>query len=104
MTVDSIAEAFQTKLRVAILAVLYGGERDFNTLKDTLKTTDGNLSIQLSRLEEWGYITSRRETEGKKRTVYAATAFGKAMFRDYVDMLSVHIAETDEGKGKETNT
>ncbi len=92
MKFESIPEAFQTKLRVAIMAALYSGPKDFNTLKKITSATDGNLSIQLSRLEEQGYLTSSKTIKNKKsHTEYNATEVGKSMFYEYVELLAAVI-------------
>jgi len=91
MTYENIPEAFQTKLRVAITASLYNGEKDFNTLKELLNVTDGNLSVQLSKLEQFGYLVSEKATIGRKRTTYRVTEYGKEMFREYVELLTGSI-------------
>ena len=92
MKFDSIPEAFQTKLRVAIMAALYHGAKDFNTLKKITLSTDGNLSVQLSRLEEQGYLMVCKEILNKKtHTIYESTKLGKNQFLEYVEMLSMAV-------------
>lgn len=89
MNIDNIPEAFQTKLRVAVLAAVYSGEKDFNSLKELLDTTDGNLSVQLSKLEAYGYVDIRKETlKRKSRTVCTVTELGRKAFAEYVEMLT----------------
>lgn len=88
MTFDSIPEAFQTKMRVAILAALFNGEKDFNTLKEILKATDGNLSVQLSNLEKCGCITVQKNIVNKRsQTIYSISEEGRRLFSEYVEML-----------------
>ncbi|HBI73057.1 MAG TPA: MarR family transcriptional regulator [Lachnospiraceae bacterium] len=93
MNFDSIPEAFQTKLRVALMAALYNGPKDFKTLKLLTSSTDGNLSIQLTKLEEQGYLISRKSFVNKKsHTDYEATQIGKDKFEEYVDFLATIIS------------
>ena len=88
MNYDSIPEALQTKLRISILASIFNGEKDFNTLKEVLNVTDGNLSVQLKNLEQYGCLTSVKSGAGNnKRTVYNISEYGKKIFSDYVDLL-----------------
>lgn len=88
MTFDSIPEAFQTKMRVAILAAIYNGEKDFNTLKEILKATDGNLSVQLSNLEKYGCISVQKNIVNKRnQTIYSISEEGRRLFSEYVEML-----------------
>lgn len=101
MNYNSIPDALQTKVRIAIISALYNGEKDFNTLKRILELTDGNLSIQISKLEECEYVEAERKIEGKKRrTIYRLTPKGKSVFMEYVEML-LGIVESHENIGKE---
>ena len=101
MKYNSIPDALQTKVRIAIISALYNGEKDFNTLKRILELTDGNLSIQISKLEECEYVEAERKIEGKKRrTIYRLTPKGKSVFMEYVEML-LGIVESHENIGKE---
>ncbi len=101
MNYNSIPDALQTKVRIAIISTLYNGEKDFNTLKRILELTDGNLSIQISKLEDCEYVEAERKIEGKKRrTTYRLTQKGKEIFNEYVEMLQ-KIVDYKEKTGKE---
>ena len=52
MEINSIPEAFQTKLRLAIISALITGSKTFKELKIITSASDGNLGAQLSKLEE----------------------------------------------------
>lgn len=89
MDLQHIPEAFQTKLRLAVVSVLYGGEKDFNTLKALTGSTDGNLSVQLQKLQELGCIAIEKGLSGRRtRTLCRLTDEGRALFTSYVRMLS----------------
>ncbi len=105
MNYNSIPDALQTKVRIAIISALYNGEKDFNTLKRILELTDGNLSIQISKLEECEYVEAERKIEGKKRrTIYHLTPKGKGIFKEYVEMLlEIVDSKTDIEKEKNEN-
>lgn len=60
MEINAIPEAFQTKLRLAVLSALLTGEKNFRELKGITEATDGNLGAQLKKLEEAGYIAIRK--------------------------------------------
>ena len=83
-------EVVHGRMRLGVLAYLAGaGEADFNTLKDHLKTTNGNLSVHLGKLEAAGYVELHRSISGKRtRTVARPTAAGREALRDYVDRLA----------------
>lgn len=56
MEINSIPEAFQTKLRLAILSSLLTGQKSFSELKEITSSTDGNLGAQIKKLNELGYV------------------------------------------------
>lgn len=97
MDLQHIPEAFQTKLRLAVVSALYGGEKDFNTLKELTGSTDGNLSVQLQKLQEMGCIEIEKGFFGRRtRTLCRLTGHGRELFVSYVQMLT-GILETGEG-------
>lgn len=99
MEINAIPEAFQTKLRVAILSALLTGEQNFRELKKITEATDGNLGAQLKKLEEAGYIGIRKEFVGSKpQTTCTMTNFGRKQFREYVEMLERLLGQADGGQ------
>jgi len=61
---------------------------DFNTLKELLGVTDGNLASHTKALETENYITIEKQFIGKKpNTTYIATKEGRKAFRDHIDAL-----------------
>jgi DNA-binding PadR family transcriptional regulator len=61
---------------------------DFNTLKNLLDTTDGNLASHLSALEKNNLIRVHKQFIGKKpNTTYQATWEGKTAFKEHLDYL-----------------
>ncbi|MBT8326230.1 MAG: transcriptional regulator [Bacteroidia bacterium] len=63
-------------------------EVDFNTAKELLQVTDGNLASHSSSLEKLEYIKITKEFVGKKpRTSYSATPLGKKAFKAHIDGL-----------------
>lgn len=92
MTYDSIPDALQTRLRIAILSAIYNGEKDFNTLKEILNVTDGNLGVQLTKLEQYGCLTAAKTLSGRKnRTIYRISDYGRRIFVEYVELLRSSI-------------
>ena len=58
--------------------------------------SDGNLSIQLKKLESWEYVKSEKKLmNGKAVTQYEITEMGIQQFEEYVDFLESVI----KGKG-----
>ena len=61
---------------------------DFNTLKETLQVTDGNLASHINGLEKEEYISVKKEFVGKKpHTNFKATDKGKKAFAEHLDAL-----------------
>ena len=88
MTIDSIPEAFSVTLRIKILSCLVSSARTFNELLNLTQATKGNLSTQLMKLENWGYLISDKRIENRKtKTTYTLTSSGLRQFEEYVDLL-----------------
>lgn len=61
---------------------------DFNTLKELLELTDGNLASHLKALEKQNFIQVRKKFVGRKtQTVYYATTKGKSAFKAHIEAL-----------------
>lgn len=61
---------------------------DFNTLKELLGVTDGNLASHAKALESENYIVVEKQFIGKKpNTRYKATTDGKKAFAAHIDAL-----------------
>ena len=77
------------RLRLAVLTLLAAHEeRSFTELRDTLSVTDGNLVTHLRRLEEAGYVTSRKETgDGRPRSSFRVTRQGRQSLLRYVEEM-----------------
>ncbi|TXK52643.1 transcriptional regulator [Pontibacter qinzhouensis] len=86
---ENINKAFESRARLGIMSVLMVEERvDFNTLKETLQLTDGNLASHLRALEEANYLRVEKQFVGRKpNTTYQATEAGKSAFKEHLDAL-----------------
>ncbi|MGQ0743560.1 MAG: winged helix-turn-helix domain-containing protein [Acidimicrobiales bacterium] len=73
-------EVVHQRVRLGVLAILsQAGSADFGHLRQALALTDGNLSRHLGVLEEAGYISVRKQFEGRRpRTWLSATPAGRA--------------------------
>ena len=87
--IQNINKAFDHRIRLGIMSILMVNESaDFNTLKELLGVTDGNLASHTKALEAENYILIEKQFIGKKpNTTYAATKEGKKAFRDHIDAL-----------------
>jgi DNA-binding MarR family transcriptional regulator len=79
-------KAFENKTRLGIMSALYVNSRmDFNTLKDLLGVTDGNLASHLKSLEKSGYVEYKKQFLNRKpNTSYSATEIGKIAFTKHI--------------------
>ncbi len=85
----AIDEVLHSRVRLAIIAFLAGAEiADFSTVRDATKTTDGNASVHLRKLEDAGYVAvHKRFVARKPQTRYALTTSGRKALLDYVAHL-----------------
>ena len=61
---------------------------DFNTLKENLDLTDGNLASHLRSLENKEYIEVNKKFVGRKTsTTYKTTTKGIKAFKDHLNAL-----------------
>lgn len=82
-----------SQLRLSIMSLLMTVESaDFSFLKEQTDATAGNLSVQLSKLEEAEYIEILKTFQGKKpHTSCSVTQKGRKAFQDYVETLQSYL-------------
>lgn len=87
--IEHINKAFESRVRLGIMSALMVNDwLDFNTIKELLAVTDGNLSSHVTALESLEYIEVRKEFVGKRpRTSYRVTQPGRKAFTDHIDGL-----------------
>jgi DNA-binding HxlR family transcriptional regulator len=88
--IAKLNKVFESRVRLGIMSVLVVNDWvDFNTLKDLLEITDGNLASHLSNLERNELIQVKKQFVGKKpNTRYQATQKGKELFKEHLEYLS----------------
>lgn len=84
-----------SELRLAIMSILVSVESaDFVYLREQTGATAGNMSVQIDKLQQAGYISVEKGFNGKKpRTTCAITEQGIAAFTEYVDALRTYIGK-----------
>lgn len=84
-----------SQLRLAIVSLLLSVEEaDFVFIREKTGATAGNLSVQIEKLNEAGYINVRKFIDGKKpRTVCKITPAGVEAFDKYVKALQEYIGK-----------
>lgn len=81
-------EVIHQPVRLRIMAVLVAlppeMQLTFNSVKDTLELTDGNLGAHLHKLEEAGYITiTKTFVRNKPQTYIEITVDGRQAFEEH---------------------
>lgn len=82
-----------SQLRLAVMSLLISVvEADFVFIREKTNATAGNLSVQIEKLSEAGYIEVRKFIDGKRpKTVCKITQIGINAFQDYVNALQSYI-------------
>jgi DNA-binding MarR family transcriptional regulator len=95
ITLDQFDKAFENRIRLQIMSVLVANDHyDFNSLKDLLHVTDGNLASHLKALEKEEYITVTKSFVGRKpNTQYAASEKGREAFKKHLKALESLIKQ-----------
>jgi len=82
-----------SELRLGIMSILISVEEaDFLFIKEKTGATPGNISVQLEKLSEAGYLKIEKGFLGKRtRTACRITPEGSAAFADYVEALKSYL-------------
>jgi DNA-binding transcriptional ArsR family regulator len=82
-----------SQLRLAIISLLMGVESaEFTYLKDKTEATAGNLSIQITKLKEAGYIeVTKKFRNNYPQTLCSITKLGRQKFAEYVKDLKDYL-------------
>lgn len=85
--------------RLAIVAVLSACDSaDFNYLLNATDLSKGNLSAQLSKLEEAGYVDIQKGFKGKyPHTMCALTKNGRKAFQQYWEQYQALANHVNNG-------
>ena len=93
MELSQIPAAFHSKLRLAVIAALLSGPKNFRALQDLTGATPGNLGKQLEVLEAEGYLRSEKAFVGRRpNTTYTLLPYGREQFAQYVSLLESLLA------------
>lgn len=80
-------------LRLAIMSLLVSSEKaEFRHIQDETKATAGNISIQIKKLQEAGYIKVKKTFKNNyPNTMLSITGKGIEAFETYVNTLRKYI-------------
>lgn len=92
---DSLDKILEHRVRLQIMSVLVTNDAcDFNTLKELLNTTDGNLASNIKALEKEKYISvSKSFIDRKPNTKFKASEKGRIAFKRHLDALEELIKQ-----------
>jgi DNA-binding MarR family transcriptional regulator len=82
-------ELILSKTRLGIISALIGGDKlEFTYLRNILNLSDGNLSVQIRKLEDAGYIKVEKIfVERKPKTFCKITAKGQKAIKNLMSKL-----------------
>jgi DNA-binding MarR family transcriptional regulator len=83
-----------SQLRLAIISFLIREkEAEFTVLKDKTKSSAGNLSVQINKLREAGYIEVQKDfKDNYPHTLCKITPSGSRAFESYVKSLQSYLS------------
>jgi DNA-binding HxlR family transcriptional regulator len=87
--ISSLNKVFESRVRLGIMSILSVNDSfDFNSLKESLDVSDGNLASHLKALEEKGLIKVNKQFIGRKpNTSYSVTTEGMQLFKQHLKAL-----------------
>ncbi len=87
--IEGLNKNFENRVRLGIMSALMVNDAlDFNSFKDLLGVTDGNLASHLKTLEKHQLITVSKQFIGRKpNTTYSASDLGRISFKKHLAAL-----------------
>ncbi|WP_312139660.1 transcriptional regulator [Sphingobacterium sp.] len=88
-------KVLENRVRLQIMSILMANESyDFNSFKELLEVTDGNLASNLKSLEKEGYISVTKSfIDRKPNTRYSKTDKGQKAFENHLIALEQLIKQ-----------
>jgi len=82
-----------SQLRLAVVSLLMGLEvAEFTFIREQTGATAGNLSVQITRLKEAGYIeVDKKFNNNYPQTLCKITSLGRQRFIEYVNALKDYL-------------
>ena len=84
-----------SQLRLAVVSLLISvKEAEFTFLKDKTNATAGNISVQINKLKDAGYVeVTKKFKDNYPLTLCKITQKGVTAFENYVNALSSYMPE-----------
>ncbi len=89
----SLDPLLHSQVRLAIMSILIRvSSAEFSFLLENIETTKGNLSFQLTKLKEAGYIQIKKSfRKNYPLTTLKITEKGIMAYQEYVDSISEYL-------------
>ncbi|MCC5996820.1 MAG: transcriptional regulator [Oceanicaulis sp.] len=93
---QGLDDVIHGKLRLAVMSYLSAvDDAGFTELRERTGASDGNLSVQLRKLEEAGYVSQTKQFVNRRpHTRVRLTPAGRAAWIAYLDALRGLIGQT----------
>jgi len=87
-----------SQLRLAVISILISvKEAEFTSLKEKTKATAGNLSVQIQKLKEAGYIDVIKQfRDNYPQTICKISKQGMKAFEEYVKSLQTYLGKKNQ--------
>ena len=82
-----------SQLRLAIMSILISVEEaEFSYIKDKTGATSGNISVQVTKLKDAGYIKVKKKFKGNyPQTICKITKLGTQKFEVYINAIKTYL-------------
>jgi len=92
---ENLDKVLEHRTRLQIMSVLVTNDGyEFNSLKEVLSITDGNLASHIKALEREKYLSvSKSFVERKPNTKYKITERGRNAFKKHLDALEAVVKQ-----------
>ncbi len=87
--ITNLNKVFESRIRLGIMSALMVNDNiEFNSLKELLELTDGNLASHLKALEQNEMLQVSKQFVGRKpNTTYSVTQLGREQFKQHLNAL-----------------
>jgi DNA-binding MarR family transcriptional regulator len=92
---ENLDKVLEHRVRLQIMSVLVTNDGyEFNSLKEMLGVTDGNLASHIKALEREKYLSvSKSFVDRKPNTKYKITERGRNAFKKHLDALEAVVKQ-----------
>ncbi|MET0635751.1 MAG: transcriptional regulator [Chitinophagaceae bacterium] len=95
MMFKNLDPILHSQLRLAVVSMLMKDEFEFNQLKEQTNASSGNLSVQIQKLKDAGYIEILKLFRNNyPLTVCRITAQGRQAYDEYVRNLREYLGQS----------